>query len=140
MQKKRHRSRQVALQVLFACYYTGEDPENSAQKLLSLGSIAPSGWNSFSRSLVSRATEKKEQFDKAIEQSLISWRMERLAKIDVCILRLALGELEAFPDIPKRVTLNEYIELAKEFGTDESFAFVNGILDRLAQQKAISRD
>lgn len=84
--------------------------------------------------------ENKEQFDKTIEQSLINWRIERLAKIDLCILRLALGEMEAFPEIPKRVTLNEYIELAKEFGTNESFAFVNGILERIAQQKTGSLD
>ena len=61
--------------------------------------------------------------------------MERIAPVDRCILRLALFELLEMPDVPPKVAINEAIELAKKYSTERSGAFVNGILDRIHQER-----
>ena len=79
--------------------------------------------------LVSRRSE----IDRRIEQSTENWKLARLAKVDLLILRLATYELVYCPDIPHNVSLNEAIEIGKRFGTDDSAAFINGVLDQIAQ-------
>ena len=67
-----------------------------------------------------------------IQQSSTHWKLERMARVDRNILRLAVYEILRRADIPVRVTLNEAIELGKKFGSEESSSFVNGVLDRIA--------
>ena len=133
---KRRRSRQTALQLLYAAEFLGEPPSEIARKLMETGQIAVGNWTSFCRDLTDKTLAQRETLDAEIKRVLAHWRLERLSKVDLMILRLALCEMREFPDIPIRVTLNEYIELAKEFGTEDSSAFVNGILDRLGRQFA----
>ena len=62
----------------------------------------------------------------------MNWKLERMARVDRNILRLAVYEILKRADVPVKVTLNEAIELSKKYGSEESSAFVNGILDRIA--------
>lgn len=78
------------------------------------------------RKCVSHYDEFNYLFDKCIE----NWDVDRLAFLDIIIIKMGLVELVYCPEIPVRVTLNEYIEMAKEFSTDRSKLFVNGLLDR----------
>ena len=66
-----------------------------------------------------------------IDEHAKNWEVDRIAFIDVVIMKAALGELTDFPTIPVSVTLNEYIEIAKVYSTDKSSIFVNGILDNI---------
>ena len=77
--------------------------------------------------------------DASIERYSHRWRVDRMSRIDRNILRLAAYELTHCPDLPPRVVLNEAIELAKRFGSEESSAFINGILDRVAAEVARAR-
>jgi len=90
------------------------------------------GAHRFATELVQGACESIEEIDSLVEAHSHHWRLERMSKIDRNILRLGVFELKYRPDIPKKVTLNEAIELAKKFGTENSSAFINGLLDRLA--------
>ena len=72
--------------------------------------------------------------DDLIGRYSLNWKVGRMARVDRNILRLAAYELAFESDVPSRATLNEAIEIAKRFGTDESGKFVNGILDRIAQE------
>jgi transcription antitermination factor NusB len=74
----------------------------------------------------------RAELDAHIGQTSTNWRVARMALVDRNILRLACHELVAMPETPVRVILNEAIEIAKRFGTAESRAFINGVLDRLA--------
>jgi N utilization substance protein B len=76
--------------------------------------------------------EQREAIDERIRQASKHWRIDRMARVDRNILRLGTFELVGMPDIPRRVTLNEAVELAKRFGDEQSPAFVNGLLDRIA--------
>ncbi|HWI39858.1 MAG TPA: transcription antitermination factor NusB, partial [Verrucomicrobiae bacterium] len=71
--------------------------------------------------------------DRLIEEKSRNWSVSRMARVDLNILRVATYELLHRPDVPRNVTLNEAVEIAKTFGAEESPAFVNGILDELAK-------
>jgi transcription antitermination protein NusB len=86
----------------------------------------------FARELVLRAVTYRTDIDDVIQGASKNWRLERMARVDRNILRLAACELKYALDVPVKVVINEAVELAKRFGTGESAAFVNGILDRIA--------
>lgn len=87
----------------------------------------------FANELVRGVGASLESIDDAIRGVSHHWRLERMARVDRNILRLATFELMSLPDVPQRVTLNEAVELAKRFGSDGSAGFVNGVLDGIAQ-------
>jgi len=70
--------------------------------------------------------------DERIAKASTNWRLERMARVDRNVLRLGAWELGQRPDVPRAVALDEAVEIAKRFGTEESGAFVNGVLDRIA--------
>ena len=86
----------------------------------------------FARELVTAATNHAPEIDDLITTSSKNWRIDRMSRVDRNILRLGACELLAFKDVPVKVVINEAVELAKRFGTAESSAFVNGVLDRIA--------
>ena len=90
------------------------------------------GAQTFARELVAAATERTAEIDELIASASKNWRIERMSRVDRNILRLGACELLAFRDVPVKVVINEAVELAKRFGTAESSAFVNGVLDRIA--------
>ena len=86
----------------------------------------------FARELVAAAGSHGQKIDALIGAASKNWRIDRMSRVDRNILRLGACELVAFRDVPVKVVINEAVELAKRFGTAESPAFVNGILDRIA--------
>jgi len=86
----------------------------------------------FAQDLVAAASTRAQEIDDLITSSSKNWRIERMSRVDRNILRLGACELVAFHDVPVKVVINEAVELAKRFGTAESSAFVNGVLDRIA--------
>ena len=86
----------------------------------------------FAETLVRGTTDHLDELDRAIQSVSIHWRISRMACVDRNILRMATYELLHVDEVPKRVTLNEAIEIAKRYGAEDSWAFINGILDKLA--------
>jgi N utilization substance protein B len=76
----------------------------------------------------------RDELDAQIATTSTHWRLERMARVDRNILRIGAWELSHKPDVPRAVVLDEAIELAKAFGTDESGAFVNGVLNAVADR------
>ena len=85
----------------------------------------------FLEQLFSRTLALSNEHDKAIEDAAANWDLERIATIDLILLRMALAEARSFESVPLKVTINEYIDLAKFYSTEKSGAFVNGVLDKL---------
>jgi N utilization substance protein B len=85
----------------------------------------------FVRHLFRKAVIRSDEYGKLIEDKVKNWEMDRIAIMDVILIKMALVELLEFPSIPIKVTLNEYIELAKMYSTPKSKIFVNGVLDKL---------
>jgi len=86
----------------------------------------------FAKDLVAAASASAAKLDELIASASKNWRIDRMSRVDRNILRLGACELVAFRDVPVKVVINEAVELAKRFGTAESSAFVNGVLDRIA--------
>lgn len=86
----------------------------------------------FARELVEGVQANRREIDQLIERHSHNWRLDRMSRIDRNVLRLGVFELKYRPDIPRKVSINEAVELGKNFGTEESSAFVNGLLDRVA--------
>ncbi len=91
--------------------------------------------HAFAEKLVKGVREHQTELDALIQKASKNWRLERMARVDRNLLRLALYELKHnSDDVPAKVAINEAIEIAKRFGTSESSAFVNGILDRCREE------
>jgi len=88
----------------------------------------------FINTLYRKALENDEEYEQLLADQLVNWDVERVAFLDKIVLKLALAELLHFPNIPVKVTINEYIELAKNYSTPKSGKFVNGILDTLSEK------
>lgn len=88
----------------------------------------------FAEQLFKKTTLNAEVFVKEYEDKTRNWELDRLAEIDGIILNMAVCELQKFPSIPVKVTINEYLELAKDYSTPKSSIFINGILDSLVKE------
>jgi transcription antitermination protein NusB len=91
-------------------------------------------YREFTEMLVRQTVRLKERLDIIIQDKSHRWEIERIALLDRIILRLAICELQQFPDIPAKVTINEAIEIAKKYSTENSGKFINGILDNVKQE------
>ena len=72
--------------------------------------------------------------EKLIDTLTENWELERIAKMDILLMKMAITELQIFPSIPTKVTLNEYIEISKFYSTPKSNGFINGILDKAIEK------
>lgn len=91
----------------------------------------------YAQSLVEGTLSHKEEIDELIRRQAEHWRLERMPAVDRNILRLAVFEFLYETDVPKLVILDEAIELAKEFGTEQSGRFVNGVLDGILKTQSL---
>lgn len=87
----------------------------------------------FAEQLVRGVVEHLEKIDATIEQAAANWTLQRMARVDLALLRLGTYELLYCDDIPVSVSINEAIEIGKRFGTKETPGFVNGILDKISK-------
>ncbi len=126
----RRRAREIALHVLYQLDLHQENPREALDLY----------WENFKPSrrarelcerLIVGVFQNREKIDQLIEEHSEHWTLKRMAVVDRNILRFATFELLNCPDIPFKATLNEAIELAKKFGTEDSSAFINGILDKI---------
>lgn len=88
----------------------------------------------FSLELFKKVIEQNDEISKQIEGKTPNWDQERIANLDMIILKMGVVEFLYFPTIPERVTINEYLEIAKEYSTPKSSIFINGILDKLVKE------
>jgi N utilization substance protein B len=140
----RRRAREFALQILYQLdvQELSEDQaialfwKNFAATAEAEGAAAAdlSEIQPFAEKLVRGVRQNLGDLDAQIQGASKNWRLERMARVDRNLIRLALYELKYGDDVPAKVAINEAIEIAKRFGTNESSAFVNGILDRCREE------
>jgi len=141
----RRRARELALQTLYALDKGQGDADEAVTHMRAWAEEEPSQdedlaalvrggeeLQSFAEMIVRGVMGKRDEIDEVIAQSSTNWKVARMAIVDRNILRMATFELKHLHDIPPKVTLNEAIEIAKRYGTEDSGAFINGILDRIA--------
>jgi transcription antitermination protein NusB len=127
----RREGRELALQALYALDLNPMDTRESL-RLMRENTRVAAAVRGFAEEIVAGVIANREALDARINEQSKNWTLSRMTRVDLNILRIAAYELFFRPDIPKNVTMNEAIEVAKKFGTEESPAFINGILDEIA--------
>ncbi|HTP25812.1 MAG TPA: transcription antitermination factor NusB [Anaeromyxobacteraceae bacterium] len=138
-QPKRTKSRERAVQALYQIDVAASDLDEALARF----------WRSFepverevmelADSLVRGVAGQRREIDELIESVSRNWRLDRMARVDRNVLRLAVHELLCRREVPVKVVINEAIELGKKFGSEGSGAFINGVLDRIAASLPASR-
>ena len=130
MSTSRRQAREYALQVLYQVDLSGVTPRQALA--LFWQNFEPKvDSQEFTNELVEGTWRERERIDKMIANVAENWRLGRLPRVDLNLLRLGVHEILSYPQISPGVTINEAIELAKKFGTENSGSFVNGILDQI---------
>lgn len=130
---KRRRGRERAFQFLFQYDFTGRRPEKKEFEDFWADKNRDAQTEEFTEDIVFGAIDHIEEIDSAIQKVAEHWVLQRMAAVDRNILRAATYELLYRKDIPSTVTIDEAIEIAKKYSTNESASFINGILDRIAK-------
>lgn len=133
----RRQAREAALQVLYAVD-TPEGPTesevSSAVRDYWLHLEGPAPGRPYGDAIVTGVTSQWSAINEVVRAASANWRLERMARVDRNILRVAAWEILYGQEVPVEVAIDEAVELAKRFGSEDSSAFVNGILDRMATQ------
>jgi N utilization substance protein B len=135
---KRRKAREIALQVLYGLDTQGGEPDEVLALYWSncdnVSEVISSETIRFSNELVEGVWKNRNRIDGLISGNSENWSIGRMSRVDRSILRMAVYELLFCPDIPPKVTLNEAIDLGKIYGSENSGAFINGILDALYEK------
>jgi len=128
-QPNRHLTRQAAFQALFEADFRGND---AAVNLTRIAADVPETIDeAFGTMLLSTIAKNIDAIDAALLEAAPDWPIEKVARVDKTILRIAIAELlypQEIADVPAKVAINEAVELAKKFGSDSSSRFINGVL------------
>jgi transcription antitermination protein NusB len=138
MKDLRHRAREAALQILYQWEVGGRDVDQAADTFFAHQWAAvdppPAELQTFAAALAHDTVERLEASDALIAGTAERWRPERMPVIDRLILRMAICELLRDRDVPPPVIINEALELARTFSTEESVKFINGMLDAIRKK------
>lgn len=126
----RRKSREVALQLLYMYEFSDQNMDDVLSHFWREGELDERILG-FTRHLTEGTLKHKEDIDAFITESSEHWRLDRMALIDRNVMRMAVYEFLYTPETPRKVVINEAIEVAKRFSTEESTQFVNGILDNI---------
>ena len=132
----RRRARELALQVLYQMEITG-DPSPAGPDSFWGHFPSRAGARDFAQRLVAGTVEHRAAIDGFLEDAVENWKLGRMSKVDLIILRLATYELLFCPDIPLSVSIDEAIEIGSRYGSDDSPTFINGVLDQVAHANGL---
>ena len=133
--KQKRMARILALQVIYALEFKGSEMDVTIEHMLDPKKITEDAVITYSRHLCILTTTHKDIVDSIIKKRLKNWDFNRITIIDRLILRMSLSEMLYEEKVPPKVSITEGVEIAKEFSTNDSSSFINGILDAVYNQK-----
>lgn len=132
----RRASRELAMKLLYQLEIQKDDRDEQIKMSLSDDALTDND-RQYITAVVDGVTNNLDQIDRIIEQHSKGWKINRIPKVDLSILRLGIFEIVFREDIPLNVSINEAVELAKKYSTEDAGSFINGILGKVPQVKAI---
>lgn len=132
-QQKRRDIRILVMQALYALEISKDSPQHIIDTIFSDLSDRTNDFD-FAQSLFLRTVSHRSDIDKRIKEKTEHWEFYRIAVLDKILIRMAICEFLWFPEIPPKVSINEAIEIAKDYSTDGSGTFINGILDAILME------
>ena len=127
-------AREVAMKLAFASLFGGEDTYEAVLDKSGIQESPSQEDLAFSQAVLAGIAANSAQIDQTIEELAVGWRIDRMPRVDLSILRVAIYEMLYRKDIPCSVSINEAVELAKAFGGERSPAYINGMLGTLAKR------
>lgn len=128
----RKASRELAMKLLYQYEFQTDDREEQLKETLGNEELNDND-KDYIRNIVEGVSKELGFIDNSIEKNARGWKLSRMSKVDIAILRLAIFEISFREDIPSSVTINEAVEMAKKFSSVESGAFINGILGKITK-------
>ena len=135
---KRRTARELALKFLYQTEFNSNSPDSELNSFCDRANVSEEVQN-FTQALIKNILFHKKEVDELLEKISANWAPDRMAVIDKNILRLGICELLFDPTAPPKVVINEAVEIAKKFGTEESPDFINGILDKVYKDSKITQ-
>ena len=134
---KRRAARELALKFLYQTEFNSNSPDSELNSFCDRANVSEEVQN-FTQALIKNILFHKKEVDELLEKISANWSPDRMAVIDKNILRLGICELLFDPTAPPKVVINEAVEIAKKFGTEESPDFINGILDKVFKDSKVA--
>ena len=131
----RRKSRELAMQMLFQADIGKQQPEDVRKTFWATRDDIDLETRGFADDLFRVASTREEEIRQAIEAVSKNWRMERMPAVDRNVLRMAVGELLAYPDTAPAVVIDEALEIARRYSAPESVGFLNGVLDAVRKRQ-----
>ena len=134
---KRRTARELALKFLYQTEFNSNSPDSELNSFCDRANVSEEVQN-FTQALIRNILFHKKEVDELLQKISANWAPDRMAVIDKNILRLGICELLFDPTAPPKVVINEAVEIAKKFGTEESPDFINGILDKVFKDSKVA--
>ena len=131
----RSKAREVAMIMVYSGMLGGAGTAGDILNTLEEGTVLEAEENSFAEELVSGVSAHTAELDALIGRHAVGWTLDRIAKVDLSILRVAVYEMLYRDEVPTGAAINEAVELAKRYGGEKSYSFVNGILGTIARER-----
>ena len=133
--KQKRQARITALQSIYAQELHGSDPDTTCEHMLDITNLPGEEVLKYSKHLCNLTSKYISEIDNLIKQRSKNWDLNRITLIDKLILRMALAEMLYEGNVPPKVSIAEGVEIAKQFSTEDSSSFINGILDSVYNDK-----
>ena len=134
---KRRAARELALKFLYQSEFNSDSPDSELSPFFERANVSEEIQN-FTQSLIRKLLFHEKEVDELLKKISANWAPDRMALIDKNILRLGICELLFDSTTPPKVVINEAVEIAKKFGTEESSDFINGILDKIFRDSKVA--
>ena len=128
-------TREIAMKMLYAASLGGEESMNDILEQSGQADTLSGKEKTFLENLVAGVQDHQSELDEIISRYAQGWALNRLARVDLTILRMAVYEIRYMPEVPVGATINEAVELSKQFCEDKSSGFINGILGSVARAR-----
>ncbi|MBC5627522.1 transcription antitermination factor NusB [Clostridium sp. NSJ-6] len=128
---KRQKSREIAMELLFGMALSKNSYEETIENFVEdYGMDLTTIDLDYVKEAVKVVNDNLSKIDEIITESLVNWKLDRISKVNLTILRLAVAEMLYVEDVPEKVAINEAIELTKKYSDEKSVSFINGVLDK----------
>ena len=131
----RIRTREIAVQLTYQMMINKEEPTEAIESYKEAHADDINDLDdTYLEQVLEGVENTKEELDKIVEKYLVNWKLNRVSKVNLAILRVAIYEMLHLEDIPNKVAINEALEVAKKFSDEKSVAFINGVLDKALKE------
>ncbi len=128
---KRQKSREIAMELLFGMALSKNSYEETIENFVEDYEMDLTTIDlDYVKEAVKVVNDNLPKIDEIITASLVNWKLDRISKVNLTILRLAIAEMLYVEDVPEKVAINEAIELTKKYSDEKSVSFINGVLDK----------